>query len=64
MKYVRIVIRLDGSCTVDAMNFTDAGCKQVTGAITDALGGCVVNDRTKPEARIARRTSAAERESV
>jgi len=51
-KTVEIVIRLDGSCTIDAKNFTDAGCKSVTDEIVRALHGTDIVSHTKPEARI------------
>lgn len=48
-KHVRLVIRTDGSCSVDAMNFTDATCQQATQQILHALGGLPVEERFKPE---------------
>jgi hypothetical protein len=50
-KHVRIIIRHDGSCTVDAANFTDATCTQATRQILQALGGQVAEERLKPEAQ-------------
>ena len=50
-KHVRMIIRPDGSCTVDAMNFTDATCTQATQQILAALGGPITEDRLKPEAQ-------------
>jgi hypothetical protein len=50
-KHVRMIIRLDGSCTVDAINFTDATCTQATQQILSALGGPVTEDRLKSEAQ-------------
>jgi hypothetical protein len=46
-----MIIRSDGSCTVDAMNFTDATCTQATQQILAALGALVTEDRLKPEAQ-------------
>jgi hypothetical protein len=48
-KHVRMIIKPDGSCTVDAINFTDATCTHATQQIVAALGGSVTNDRLKPE---------------
>jgi hypothetical protein len=50
-KHVRMIIRADGSCTVDAIHFTDATCTQATQQILAALGGPVTADRLKPEAQ-------------
>jgi hypothetical protein len=50
-KHVRMIIKPDGSCTVDAINFTDATCTQATQQILGALGGPITEDRLKPEAQ-------------
>lgn len=50
-KHVRMIIKPDGSCTVDAINFTDATCTQATQQILETLGGPVTQDRLKPEAQ-------------
>ena len=50
-KHVRMIIRADGTCTVDAMNFTDATCMRATQEITRALAGKTIDERLKPEAR-------------
>jgi len=50
-KHVRMIIKPDGSCTVDAINFADATCTQATQQILAALGGPVTEDRLKPEAQ-------------
>ena len=50
-KHVRMVIRPDGSCTVDAINFTDATCTQATDQILQALAAEILEDRLKPEAQ-------------
>ena len=42
-KHVRMIIRPDGTCTVDAMNFTDATCKNATDQITAALAGRTIS---------------------
>ena len=49
-KHVQIVVAPDGTCTIDAINFKDASCTQVTQQLISALGGQVVADRMKPEA--------------
>ena len=47
-----MIIKPDGSCTVDAVNFTDATCTQATQQILKAaLGGPVTEDRLKPESQ-------------
>ena len=50
-KHVRMIIRQDGSCAVDAINFTDATCTQATQQIMQALAGQVAEERLKPEAQ-------------
>ncbi len=50
-KHVRMIIRPDGTCAVDAVNFVDAGCRQVTRQITEALAGRTIGEHDKPEAR-------------
>ena len=50
-KHVRMIIRQDGTCAVDAVNFTDATCTQATQQILAALGGLITEDRRKPEAQ-------------
>jgi hypothetical protein len=51
MKHVKVLIRADGSCTVDAVNFSDATCTQATQQIMVALAGQITSDRLKPEAQ-------------
>ncbi len=50
-KHVRMVIHQDGTCSVDAIAFTDATCTQATEQILRALDGQVSKDRLKPEAQ-------------
>lgn len=50
-KCVKITIHADGSCSIDAVNFTDATCTQATRQILAALGGAATEDRLKPEAQ-------------
>ena len=51
-KHIRLIIRADGTCTVDAMNFTDATCMRATQEITKTLAGKTIDERVKPEARM------------
>ena len=51
MKHVRMIIKPDGTCTVDAINFTDATCTQTTQQILTALGGPITDERHKSEAQ-------------
>ena len=51
-KHVRVIIRRDGTCMVDAMNFTDATCKTATDQITAALAGRTIAEHDKIEGRI------------
>ncbi len=63
-KHIRIVIAADGSCSVDAIDFAGPSCQAATGEIAAALGGQVVSDRLKPEARIRERAAQRGRESA
>ena len=63
-KHIRIVIAADGSCSVDAMNFVGPSCQAATSEIAAALGGQVVSDRLKPEARLRERAAQRGRESA
>ncbi len=51
LKHVKMIIRPDGACSVDAVNFTDATCTTATQQIMSALAGQIVDERLKPEAQ-------------
>ncbi|MBN2445772.1 MAG: DUF2997 domain-containing protein [Phycisphaerae bacterium] len=51
-KHIRVTIAPDGTCTVDAINFTGPACQLATGEITAALGGQISRQHDKPEARL------------
>ena len=63
-KYVKLIIGVDGSCQVDAVNFTDGSCKTATGEITAALGGQIDHQHDKPEARCRMQAGQREREGA
>lgn len=63
-KHLRIVIATDGTCTVDAMNFTGPACKAATQEIAAALGGRIDQQRDKPEARVRERSAQHEWEQA
>ncbi len=63
-KHVKIVIATDGTCSVDAINFTGPACQVATGEITKALGGQIDHQHDKPEARIRQRCGQGEREQA
>jgi hypothetical protein len=63
-KHVKLIIGLDGTCQIDAVNFTDASCQSVTREIAAALGGQIVHQHDKPEARVRQRCGQAEREEA
>ena|GEM_PF-6692243 len=50
-KHVRMIIRQDGTCAVDAINFADATCTHATQQIMQALAGQIAEERLKPEAQ-------------
>ena len=50
-KHVKIVIHPDGTCSIDAINFTDVTCTHATRKILQALNGQVAEEHLKPEAQ-------------
>ena len=64
IKHVRMIIKSDGSCTVDAINFTDTTCTQATQQILAALSAPVTEDRLKPEAQRLPRQANNRREAT
>ncbi len=63
-KHLRIVIATDGTCTVDAMNFTGPACKAATQEIAAALGAQIDHQHVKPEARVCERSAQHEWEQA
>jgi hypothetical protein len=63
-KHVKLIIGVDGSCSVDAINFTGPSCQTATQEITVALGGQVGHQHMKPESRIRQRCEQRERENA
>jgi len=63
-KYIKIRIASDGTCTVDAINFTGPACQAATLEIADALGGQIDQQHLKPEARRRERLGQSEREEA
>ena len=61
-KQIRIIIGVDGKCSVDAINFTGPACQIATTEITSALGGQIDHQHDKPEARRCERSGEGERE--
>ncbi|MCB9867739.1 MAG: DUF2997 domain-containing protein [Phycisphaerales bacterium] len=63
-KHLKVIIAIDGSCSVDALNFTGSACRVATLEITSMLGGDVTGQHDRPEARLHERASQAEREGA
>jgi len=63
-KHVKLIIGVDGTCSIDAINFTGPSCQAATGEITAALGGQIDHQRDKPEARSRQRCGQPEREQA
>jgi len=63
-RHLRITIGTDGSCRIDAVLFTDASCQTFTKEIASALGGGIVQEHAKPEARVAQRNGQADRQAA
>ena len=61
-KHVKLIIGVDGSCQVDAVNFTGPSCQAATQEITHILGGQIDHQHRKPEARIHVQCGQGERE--
>jgi len=63
-KYIQIIIGVDGSCRIDALNFIGPACQAATAEIAAALGGQVDHQHDKPEARTAQRCGHQEPEQA
>ena len=63
-KHVKLIIGVDGTCSVDAINFAGPACQVATMEIASALGGRIGHEHLKPEARIRERSGHAEREEA
>ena len=50
-KCVKMIIHTDGTCSIDAIDFTDATCTHATRQILQALNGQVAEEHLKPEAQ-------------
>ena len=61
-KQIKVVIATDGTCSVDALNFTGPSCQTATAEITAALGGQVDHQHFKPEARVRQPCGQGDRE--
>ena len=60
-KHVKLIIAPDGTCAVDAINFTGPACKVATMEIANALG-FQIGQHDKPEARQRQLSGGRERE--
>jgi hypothetical protein len=63
-KHLKIIIAVDGKCSIDAINFTGTACQVATIKITTILGGQIDHQHDKPEARLRERCGQAEREGA
>jgi hypothetical protein len=61
-RHIKLIIGVDGSCSIDAVNFTGPSCQAATREIARALGGRVLQEHAKPEARARLRAAQSERE--
>ncbi len=62
--HVKLIIGVDGTCQIDALNFTGPTCRAATQEIANALGGQVDHQHDKPEARIRGRCGESQREGA
>ncbi len=51
VRYITMLIKPNGTCSIDAVNFTDATCTSATQQIMQVLAGQLVDERFKPEAQ-------------
>ncbi len=63
-KHIKLIIAVDGSCSVDAVDFTGPSCQAATREIAAALGGQIDRQELKPEARIRQRSVDREKEQA
>jgi hypothetical protein len=63
-KHLKLIIGVDGTCSIDAVNFTGPSCQAATQEIAHALGGQVVQEHAKPEARIWKRCGVSQTEQA
>ena len=63
-RHIKITIAIDGSTSVDAINFRGTGCKDATNEITAALGGQIEHEHEKPEIRLREQRGQTEREAA
>jgi hypothetical protein len=63
-RHIKIIIGVDGTCSVDAINFTGPACQAATLEIASALGGPIERQHVKPEARLCQRSATTEREGA
>ena len=63
-EHIKLIIGVDGTCSIDAVNFTDASCQKATQEIATALGGRIGQQHDKPEGRIRERCGHSEREQA
>ena len=63
-KHMKLIIGVDGTCQVDAINFSRPSCKVATEEIAAALGGRIDHQHDKPEARIREQCGGREREGA
>jgi hypothetical protein len=63
-KHLKLIIGVDGRCSIDAVNFTGPSCQAATKDIARALGGQIVQEHAKPEARIGQGCGVPEREQT
>jgi hypothetical protein len=61
-KHLKLIIGVDGTCSIDAIHFTGPSCQAATKEIARALGGQVIQEHAKPKARVRERCGQQERE--
>jgi hypothetical protein len=63
-KHLKLIIGVGGTCSIDAINFTGPSCQAATKEIARALGGQIVQEHAKPEARVGQWCAESRREQA
>lgn len=51
-RHLKLIIDVDGTCRIDAVNFVGPACQIATQELTAALGGTIQQQHDKPELRL------------
>lgn len=63
-QHLRMVIAVDGTCRIDAVNFAGSACQVATLELAAVLGGGVLSQRSKPETWLRERALPNQQEEA